>query len=137
MHTFETVIRLQHTDAAGVIFFARLFDLAHLAFEDLMDRIGQPLPADLAAAEVAYPIVEASAEFHAALRLGDRVRIEARVAEIGERGFSLAYRFVRDHGALAATARTVHKAAGRGVRGPASLPEGLVTALRQLAAPGA
>ena len=40
MHVFETTIRLQHVDGAGVVFFARFFELAHLAYEDLLEVMG-------------------------------------------------------------------------------------------------
>jgi YbgC/YbaW family acyl-CoA thioester hydrolase len=127
VHRFETVVRLQHTDAAGVIFFARLFDLAHLAFEDLLDRIGHPLPPDLADAPVGYPIVASSAEYQAPLRLGDRVTIGVRIADVKDRSFALEYAFAMESGALAATARTVHMAAGESD----VLPSGLAAALRE------
>lgn len=132
MHQFDTVIRLQHTDAAGVIFFARLFDLAHLAYEDLLDRLGHSLPPDLAAAPVGYPIVASSAEYQAPLRLGDRVTIGVRVADVKERSFALEYAFTMASGALAATARTVHMAVGEESD---QLPEALAQVLREAADP--
>ena len=78
MHSYETVIRLQHTDAAGVVFFARYFELAHLAFEDMLDAIGHPLPSDLANSALILPPVHAEADYKAALRLGDPVHVDGR-----------------------------------------------------------
>jgi 1,4-dihydroxy-2-naphthoyl-CoA hydrolase len=132
VRAYETTIRLRHTDAAGVMFFARLFELVHRAFEDLLEHVGHPLPEDLAAAEVAYPIVHASADYRAPLRLGTKVRVDVDVLEVRERGFRLGYRVTTAAGVEAATATTVHAAVGRGVRGRAALPPALAEALRGL-----
>jgi len=132
VHTFETVIRLQHTDAAGVIFYARLFDLAHLAFEDLLDGLGHPLPQDLPNATLILPIVRAQADYRGALRLGDALRIDVDVAEVRSRSFSLAYRFTKADGSTAATCATVHAAVDRASGTSAQLPEDLATALRDV-----
>lgn len=130
MHTFETTIRLQHTDAAGVTFFARLFELAHLAFEDMLDAIGHPLPQDLAGAPVAYPIVHAEADYRAPMRMGQRVRIDVAVDDVRSRVFKLLYVFTLEDGTHAADAQTIHAAVGRGVRDATVLPPDLVAALR-------
>ncbi len=132
MHTFETKIRLQHTDAAGVTFFARLFELAHLAFEDMLDAVGHPLRQDLAGAEVAYPIVHAEADYRAPMRLGQGVRIDVTVKEVRSRVFKLGYAFTLADGTHAADAETIHAAVGRGVRDATTLPDDLVAALQSI-----
>lgn len=107
MFSYETVIRLRHTDTAGVIFHARLFDLIHLAYEAMLDELGHPLPPDMPNSAELIPIVHASADFRSPLRLNDRVRIEVAVQEIGARSHTLAYRILKGK-TLAAQARTVH-----------------------------
>jgi 1,4-dihydroxy-2-naphthoyl-CoA hydrolase len=128
MFAYETVIRLSHTDAAGVIFFARLFDLLHLAYESFLEGIGQPLPDDLAGSAIVIPIAHASADYRRPLRLNDRIAIEVSVENIGTRSFTLTYR-VRRGGSLAAEARTVHVAIARSDGRPRALPDELARAL--------
>jgi 1,4-dihydroxy-2-naphthoyl-CoA hydrolase len=132
MHRFETTIRLQHTDAAGVVFFARYFELAHAAYEDLLDAIGHGFPPDLGSVSILYPIVHAESDYRAMLRLGDHLRIEVTVPKVKSRSFSLAYRFVRADGEEVATLGTVHvavdKAAGKSTR----LPDAFGAALRAM-----
>ncbi len=130
MHTFETTIRLQHTDGAGVVFFARFFELAHVAYEDFLETIGEPLPADLAAAPILYPIVHAESDYRAMLRLGDRLRIELAVEAIKSRSFELAYRFVAPSGDEAALLKTVHVAVDKQTGRSTRLPEALSAALQ-------
>jgi len=130
MHRFEMTVRLQHTDAAGVVFFARFFEIVHLAFEDFLDALGHPLPQDLALADVAYPIVHASADYRAPLRLGQRIVVEVSVAEVKSRSFSLEYAILLPDGTQTARARTVHVAVDGNVRGHwAELPADLRAAL--------
>ncbi|MDA1195527.1 MAG: thioesterase family protein [Planctomycetota bacterium] len=126
---FETAIRLQHTDAAGVVFFARYFELAHAAYEDLLDALGQSLPGNLGSAALLYPIVHAEANYRAMVRMGDRVRIEVTVSEVKSRSFALDYRFATPHGEEIAVLKTVHVAVDRATGRSTRLPDDLAAAL--------
>ena len=134
MHSFDTVIRLQHTDAAGVVFFARYFELAHLAYEDLLDGIGQALPRDMGRASLILPIVHAESDYRAALRIGDPLRIDVTVLELRSRSFTLGYRFRRPDGEDVARLQTVHAAVDTASGRSTGLPEDLREALATLRA---
>ena len=127
-HRFETVVRLPHTDAAGVVFYARYFDLIHLAFEDFLDAIGHPLRPDLHASSVGYPPVHAEADFKQSLRMGDRIAIDVAVGSVRARSFALEY-VVSCRGVTVATAQTVHAAFDFPGKTRAALPEALRQAL--------
>lgn len=128
MFSYETVVRLGHTDTAGVIFFARLFDLIHLAYEAMLEELGYPLSADMPNSEELMPIVHSSADFRSPLRLNDRVRIEVEVEELRARSYTLAYRVLKGE-TLAAQARTVHVCIDRDRGRARPLPEALARAL--------
>ncbi len=130
MHVYETTIRLQHTDAAGVVFFARFFELAHVAYEDFLIACGYPLARDMARAPIYYPIVHASSDYRASLRLGDAVRIEVEVREVKSRSFTLGYRVLAADGTEAARVTTVHMAVDAATGRSTRLPAPLATALR-------
>ena len=130
MHVFERRIRLQHTDGAGVVFFARFFELAHEAYEDMLDAIGHPFPGDLAGEPVLYPIVHATSDYRAMLRLGDLLRIEVTVAKVKSRSFVLTYRFVNPAGEEAAALETVHVAVDKATGRSTGIPDALADALR-------
>lgn len=133
MHTHETVIRLQHTDAAGVMFFLRVFELAHTAYEELLESIGHPIPRDMPGADYIIPIVHTEADYRASLRIGDRVRVEVELTKLRGRSFTCAYRVRQADGAVAATVQTVHvvvdPATGKARTMPADLRAGLTTHL--------
>ena len=131
MFAHETAIRLHHTDAAGVMFYARLFELMHEAFEEMLDQIGYPLPEDLADADIGYPIVHAEAHYRQPMRLGNRVTVHIDVLEIRPHSFMLQYRFALPDGRVAAKARTAHAAVHNNGT-TAHLPTSFKTALAEL-----
>lgn len=129
-HRFETTIRLQHVDGAGVVFFARYFELAHLAYEDLLETAGHALPADLARSDVILPIVHAESDYRASLRLGERLRIDVSVGAVKSRSFTLGYRFTKPDGTDVAQLQTVHVAVDVAAGTATRLPEALAAALQ-------
>jgi 1,4-dihydroxy-2-naphthoyl-CoA hydrolase len=71
---FAHVIRFQDVDAAGVVFYARLFDYFHDSYVVFLREHGHPLEQALATRAWAAPIKRAKAWFLRPLRFGDQVR---------------------------------------------------------------
>lgn len=128
MFRTDATLRLQHTDAAGVMFFVRVYELMHVAYEELMAEIGHPLPADMARAELIIPIAHSEADYRQPLRLGDRLEISVAVTRLGSRSFWLETTIEKEE-TVAAVVRTVHVVVdggtGRATTMPDSLREGL------------
>lgn len=126
---YTTRVAMRHTDAAGVIFFARYFELMHDAFEAFMESRGLPAPTILHETHYVLPVVQAECDYRAALRWGDPLRIMVTVEEVRRRSFTLRYRFLNAAGKLAGAGRTtqvsVHKDKGHAI----PLPPELVRAL--------
>lgn len=131
MFQTEMTVRLQHTDAAGVMFFVRLFELAHVAYEELLESIGLPIPQDMPGAPYIIPIVHAEADYRTSLRIGDRIVVEAVVSRIRQRSFTVDYEVTRADGTAAGSVQTVHVVVdprtGRAVTMPDALRDGLAT----------
>ncbi|NMG60479.1 acyl-CoA thioesterase, partial [Geitlerinema sp. P-1104] len=73
---YQHTIHLEDTDAAGVVYFARLLSICHYAYEAAIAEAGVNLAQLLAEGDLAIPIVEAQIRFLAPLYLGDEVTIE-------------------------------------------------------------
>ncbi len=137
MYTCESTIRLGQTDAAGVMFFARYFDLAHVAFEEFMASIGHALKPELHTSTIAFPLVHVEADYRQPLRMGDDVEVDVSVARVSAGSFTLAYliRRVRSqHNPEArevpvASITTVHASADVPSKSAVRLPETLSKAL--------
>ncbi len=105
-HRHVFTVRLHDVDAAGVMFFARLFVHAHDAYEDFM--AGQDLGLEkLIDTGVRLPLVHASADYLAPLHQGEQVSVMLEVEKLGRTSFTLAYS-LSCGGALRARLRTVH-----------------------------
>lgn len=108
MFIFQTTIRLHHTDAAGLLFFAEQFKLAHDAYETFMESIGYPFAPLLKTSAYLLPIVHAEADFGAALNTGDKITIQLLAERIGDTSFTLAYALLRNGSEPVGSVKTVH-----------------------------
>jgi len=125
MHKHKTMIRMAHTDAAGWMFFAAVFELAHECYETFMDEQGMSLGAMLDRGSYLAPIVHAEADFSKPMRLSESITIELSLGKIGKGSFMLSYKFVNSDGETTAKVATVHamidKATGRCSKMPGEL----------------
>lgn len=132
MYTYDMTVKLHDTDAAGVLFFANYFRLAHEAYENFMASIGFDFYSIIHEADYLPLIVHAEADFKKPLHVGNEVTIEVRATKIGRTSFELAYEMKVSPEETAATAGSVHvnidKESGR----PQALPEGLKQALQDI-----
>jgi YbgC/YbaW family acyl-CoA thioester hydrolase len=110
--TINLIISLGDTDAAGVLFYPRLFELAQRAFEHHCTVAGFPITRFFKEGVLA-PVVHVEADYRAPLRLGDTITIETSVEGIGDTSFRMAYVFRREEGTLAGEALVVHACLGR------------------------
>jgi 1,4-dihydroxy-2-naphthoyl-CoA hydrolase len=78
----ERPIRFQDVDAAGIIFYARAFDLCHDLYVEFLSEAGLPLHESLAGPLIA-PIRHAEADYRRPLRFGDRVEVALVAAHLG------------------------------------------------------
>jgi len=108
MFTYKTSIRLHHTDAAGLIFFANQLVLAHDAYESLLKKMGFNYENHLLKGKYLLPIVHVESDYKRPLFVGDEISIRVKVARIGTTSFTLEYQFYKKQKLLVGTVQTVH-----------------------------
>ncbi|HOX24274.1 MAG TPA: acyl-CoA thioesterase [Candidatus Krumholzibacteria bacterium] len=123
--TCRLPVRLRHSDAAGVIFYPRLFELAQDAYEALIDHLGAPLGPRLEGGGPLLPIAHCEADYLAPIRVGMTLAIEISVVREGKTSFTLGYVFRSEDGAEVARAQTVHVAVEKMGGRPVPLPFGV------------
>lgn len=109
--TFEHrhTVRFHEIDRAGIVYFARVFEYCHVAYEEMATQaLGTSLEEFFATSPWAMPLAHAEADYQRPLRLGDRVVVQLRVARVGRRSVTYAYRLVDENDELRATAKLVH-----------------------------
>jgi YbgC/YbaW family acyl-CoA thioester hydrolase len=109
--SYAATISLGDTDSAGVLFYARLFELVQRAFEAHLTARGLALQRCFDEGIIA-PVVHAEADYRAPLRLGDAVTVETSVESIGDSSVRMAYIVRLGDGTLAAEALVVHVCVG-------------------------
>ena len=127
--TCEQTVRLYDTDAAGFLFYGSQFRIAHAALEDFLTHLGLPIGEVLRERHTLFPVVHVEADYRAPLTAGDRLTVCIAVRALGERSFTVAYRFLLPHGREAGSALTVHAALDTATGSSRALPEALRAAL--------
>lgn len=121
----ELVVRLQHTDAAGVIFYPRLLEMEEELFERWLESGGLHLRQMLVERTLApTPVVRCEADFRAPVRVGDRLTARLAAAEAGSSSFTLSWTFTaggREAMAAKVTRAAIDPKAGTSVELPAQL----------------
>jgi 4-hydroxybenzoyl-CoA thioesterase len=101
--TRTTRIEWGDCDPAGIIFYARYFDIFDVSTTMLLERaLGMKKIAYLKAYDfLGHPLVETRARFLLPTRFGDEVTVETAVTACGRTSFRLEHRVMKDDGALA------------------------------------
>jgi YbgC/YbaW family acyl-CoA thioester hydrolase len=134
-YVHPTIVRLQDVDAAGVVFFARIFELFNDALLAYCAAEGFPLRQMMECHGVILPVKHASAHFTSPLRLEDgvstgivRARLDGDELVVGYRVTARSGRATADTVAAAGTTHHVCIDARSFARSrmPASLAEALL-----------
>ncbi len=122
MFVHNLTAQVHDTDAAGVIYFANFYRMAHTAYEAFMESIGYSIRYFLDDAPCLPLIVHSQADYKKSIRTGDKLRIELRVEKIGTTSYGLAYQ-IKDHdNDLVADLKTVHVAVSKTTHAKMPLP---------------
>ena len=130
-------IRFQHTDPAGIVFFANLLVYCHEAYEELLRSAGFPLEALIQKREYSLPLGHAEVTFKRPVRHGQLVAVRVMVGKLSERSFRLDYELFDEGGELLATAATAHICVDPSSMRSTAIPAGLRAALARYAQPAA
>lgn len=102
-------IRFQDVDAAGIIFYPRLFEYCHDTLVAFFAAAGAPLHENLRAPTWLAPIRHAEADYFKPLRFGDPVEVAIVAAVLADSEVSLGFRIARtDKDEVCAVAQSVH-----------------------------
>lgn len=94
-------------DAAGVVFFARIFYYAHDAYETFLNSHEQSIN-HILDSDCILPVTHVEADFIAPIYLNEQLVIDIYAQDVKESEFSLSYYFVDESGSVRATALTQH-----------------------------
>lgn len=128
LHVERSTVRFQDVDAAGIVFYARVFDYFHDAYTAFLRARGVPLERAIADGSWVAPLRWAEAEYLLPLRFGDELVASIVEAELAETEFRLGYRLDVE-GEPACVGRTLHVSVDPATFRRAPIPDVLRAAL--------
>ena len=131
IHCYQTTVKMEQVDAAGVLFFTESLKMFHYAYEAWLDSIGFGIATLLKDHSFLLPIVHAEADYFAPIQLGEVLTIELNLEHLGEHSFTLGGTFLKDRVKVMQT-QTVHVAVARETKCTTLLPETFKTHLNTL-----
>ncbi len=108
MFNYQAHVRLHHTDAAQRIFFTKVLEIAHDAYESFLEFLTYNLSYALFDESFAVTIVHAEADYKAHIKAGDVLTYQLRIDAIGKSSFTLTYDVITQECDPVAAAKTVH-----------------------------
>ena len=107
MFTIKRKINFYDCDPAGILFYAKLFEINHSVYEDMINSF------DLKENywfndKFVVPIIKTDGAYLKPVKSGERVTINLSVTLLKKNSFELTYEWIEEAGDLTAKARTVH-----------------------------
>jgi len=131
----EIVVRFEHCDAAGLMFYPRFYALVNEMVEDWFAVLGRPFAQMHVDDRKGVPTVKIDAEFQRPVRMGDRLDQSLRVRHLGQSSCRLMHE-ARVDGELAAwfeqTIVHVHLASTKPEPWPAEVRAAMARYLEQI-----
>jgi 1,4-dihydroxy-2-naphthoyl-CoA hydrolase len=132
--SYEYTVQFRDTDAAGVVYFASILSICHIAYEAALIRSGIDLKSFVSDPDFGVPIYHVSADFFKPLFCGDRITIDLIPCQIDNYRFEIKYQIFStedvesdlDNRSISATAITKHVTIDPQMRKRRELPEQLV-----------
>ena len=96
------VVRFADVDAAGIVYYPRLLDYCHLAFEDFFEHAGdRPYSYWIQDERLGFPTVHLDVDFLRPVEYGCPLTVTARVERIGTRSVTFRFEGVLGDGGVA------------------------------------
>ncbi|MBA4250991.1 MAG: hypothetical protein C0425_05480 [Chlorobiaceae bacterium] len=127
--SYERTIHFFDCDPAGIIFYSRIFDFSHEAYESFFKNLFPEknyFDDDL----LVFPIVHAESNYLNALKHNDKILIELNVENISASSFTLIYKIFKAE-IECANAKTVHVCVDKTVWKKKSLPQNIKELLKE------
>jgi 1,4-dihydroxy-2-naphthoyl-CoA hydrolase len=130
---YEYTVQFRDTDAAGVVYFASILSICHVAYEASLIQSGIDLKVFVSNSEFAVPIFHVSADFFRPLFCGDRVAIKLTPKQLDRYRFEISYeiRMINKELIVSAIAISKHIVINPMTRKRTELPESIANWLTE------
>lgn len=107
MYTFHKKINFYDCDPAGILFYAKVYEICHAAYEAMIESfsIGEDYWNN---EEFIVPVINSSASYHKPIKYGEEVIININVSNLRSSSFELNYEVRNSKGEKCVVVNTVH-----------------------------
>nr|WDB00229.1 hypothetical protein CDCA019_107 [Cyanidium caldarium] len=122
-------LSLEEVDYAGVMYFGKIFLIAHKVFEKFLIKIKLPIATIISRTKYRLPIVQARADYVRPIHLSDKIDIILYIEKIEISSFCLQYRFFVNQKQLSAIVKLKHVCLSQTLNQSIRLPKELLLQL--------
>jgi YbgC/YbaW family acyl-CoA thioester hydrolase len=107
MYTFHKKINFYDCDPAGILFYARVYEICHAAYEAMIESFntGEDY---WDSEEFIVPVINSGASYHKPIKYGEEVIINITVTQLKSTSFELTYDIRNGKGEKCVVVNTVH-----------------------------
>jgi len=127
----KRIVEMSHTDAAGVLFFPRVYEIAHSVYEECFSKCGLSIATVLSDRDYILPIVASEATYKAPMVLGQAFEVRINLKSQTDSSYTLVYEFTANN-LLLCQVQTVHVALDRDKKKKLALPLEIIQVLKSL-----
>jgi 1,4-dihydroxy-2-naphthoyl-CoA hydrolase len=118
-------VRFQDVDAGGVLFYGRVYDYIHVAYEEFWAAEGVDRGVFFAGGDFLIPVAHSEADYRTPIRHGEKIRVRIDVVKVGRASFTLRHHVSGPDGSPRAEALTVHACVRKETMRPIAIPDSL------------
>ncbi len=95
--TTQLQVRFGDVDPAGIVYFPKIYDYLHEAFEDLWDiHVGRRYYHVLGEQQIGFPLVHSEVDFKHPMHFGERPIVKVTCFKLGRSSLGLRYKMEID-----------------------------------------
>ncbi len=107
MFKYKKKINFFDCDPAGILFYARVYELCHSAYEAMIESFN--IEEDYWRNEnYIVPIISSEASYHKPIKYADEITVEVKVSQLKKSSFELEYKCKNEKGENCVNVKTVH-----------------------------
>ena len=112
MFTYKKLVNFYDCDPAGILFYARIYELTHAAYEGMIESL--KLEEDYwANDDYVVPIIHSEAKYRNPITFGQEITINLSVTQLKNSSFELQYECINENDELCVEVKTVHVFIGK------------------------
>ncbi len=107
MYSYKRRVNFYDCDPAGILFFGRVYELCHSAYESMIESFNLQEPY-WTNENYITPIIHSEASYHKPVRPGEMITINVQVSQLRKSSFELEYELVNLKGEICTKVKIVH-----------------------------